>query len=47
MYIVGTVKQDHYLYMLQPECWLWVKNQNDIYFQRDGAPPYNGLRIQE
>ena len=35
----GTVNQDNYLHMLQTEFWPRIENQNNIYFQHDGAPP--------
>ena len=47
IFFESTVNQDNYLHMLQTEFWPRVENQNDIYFQQDGAPPHYGTRVRE
>ena len=43
----SIVKQDNYLHMLQTEFWPRVENQNDVYFEQNGAPPHYGIRVRE
>ena len=47
IFFESSMNQDNYLRMLRTEFWPRVENQNDIYFQQDGAPPHYGIRVRE
>ena len=42
----STMKQVNHLHMLQTKFWPRVENQNNIYFQQNGAPPHYGIRVK-